>query len=90
VRVYKYTMPGPGETLTVKLPQFSELLHVAVQLDPPPRIVLWALVDPDAPEHEFEFMTVGTGWEVPENASHVGTVLHQELVWHLFMMREEP
>jgi len=83
--IFKYPAPMPGVTYPgpVLMPRGAQIVHVAMQGH---QIMLWALVDKDAPLEDRHFVTVGTGWPldvVGGNLKHVGTVLHGELVWHV-------
>lgn len=50
-------------------------------------IAFWAEVDPTAPKRARRFQVVGTGHPVPGDAIHVGSVIMDMLVWHLFELR---
>lgn len=78
--VWKYRLrpSEPGEPLKVTMPAGLRLLSVAVQGD---AVSVWALVDPDAPLVQRDFLVVGTGWaiELPSSNHHelefVGTAI---------------
>lgn len=56
----------------VEMPTGAKLLHVAEQHG---QLCTWAEVDPDAPTEIRRFALVGTGHNVPENVTFVGTIL---------------
>lgn len=70
----------------VMMPVGARILHVANQPYVGP--CLWAEIDPDAPEEPRQFAVVGTGQMVPEGASHLGTWLDGQFVWHLYEMTD--
>lgn len=78
--------------LTLVMPRNAEVLHVGVQEQegekPKTRVVIWALVDPDATEEERHFLLIATGQAVPDEARHLGTFFMGPYVWHLFEWHE--
>ena len=68
---------------TATMPVGAEILTVQMQNGEPQ---MWAIVDPTARTHHRNFHVVGTGHEVPERATYIGTYQQPELglVWHLF------
>lgn len=85
-RVYKYAVPNPGEREKVIAPATQTLvLDVAFQGN---QLYMWLLVDPKAPLSEWDLMTVGTGWDLPDSVSHLGTAHDGGFVWHLFEVFE--
>jgi hypothetical protein len=50
-------------------------------------IAFWAEVDPYAPKRQRKFQIFATGDEIPIDASPLGTVILDPLVWHLFELR---
>lgn len=75
----------------VVMPRGAKLLHVGEQNR---RLMLWALVDRDAPASRRHVIVIPTGQvvELPKQAEHVGTVanFHGWLVFHVFDLGEEP
>lgn len=93
-RVWKFTLPAPSITgrSFVDMPAVVEPLSVGMQDD---QIVVWALVDPDAPAEEHmenhgprRFVVANTGpWIValPPGAKFLGTVTASNgTVWHIW------
>lgn len=85
-RVHKY---GPiYENTRITLPVNIKIISVAKQNG---RIYFWAITDLDERLSEVrEFIILGTGWNIPDDARHIGTVHDQNdadvlaRVWHLF------
>lgn len=87
-KIFKYPLKQLARQ-HVLIPYESEILHVGVQRNPltgEEVITLWASVDPDENLVEWEFRIVGTGWDVPENGEHVGTVelADGNFIWHIY------
>ena len=80
--IYKYYINNVRRQ-EVDLPQGFEILHVGQQDG---NLVLWAMVDADAPTHKVPIMIFGTGHPVPEDSYlyHIGTVQVGAFVWHIF------
>lgn len=57
-------------------------------LDPHCFPAVWAEVDPLQPAVEHRFAVYGTGWEIPELASYVGSMVNGAYVWHLYYLGE--
>lgn len=89
--IYKYEIPlNLRGTVDVDMPRGAQILHVDKQGD---RIYAWALVNPNAPTETREFRIMGTGRAVPdadfesEGLSHLGTVMADPFVWHIFKVK---
>ena len=51
--------------------------------------LMWALIDEDEEEKEFDFICVGTGIEFDsKEAVYIGTAQDRPYVWHLFYKKE--
>lgn len=78
---------GPGRdpnTAIVSMPRGAQVLSVGQQRD----VVVWALVEPDAPLVQRRFGLRTTGAEVP-GGTFLGTLQFREhppypFVWHIF------
>ena len=83
--VYKY--PIELYVSTIEIYREAEILSIGY--DPIGQLCLWALIDT---EHEKEFitiLTVGTGWELPENGlEFIDTIKDGPYMWHVFKADE--
>lgn len=86
--IYKYDIVAPAFGI-VEGP-IVKLLHVGVQDN---SIKVWAEVDTDLPNRKFQFIPVGTGWNLGSGSStvldthmYIGTVLMEDgnLVFHIY------
>ena len=87
--VFKYPIPIPIEdTFTLDLPVGAEVLTCADQVRHATNVnlMLWALVDPDAPTEPRTFRLAGTGHRIDGEARYIATALLMggALVLHLF------
>lgn len=77
--IFKYPLgeyPGP---CTQAMPESAQVVHVGQQGGV---VVVWALVDPDAPKREVTLRVVATG--EPFDGYYLGTVqMPNGLVWHV-------
>ena len=44
---------------------------------------MWALVDTERSTESRYFEVVGTGWELDDNMSYIGTFFADDFVWHI-------
>ncbi len=79
-RVWKFIIL-PFTPPEMALPSGAHIIHVAMQGE---HMTLWALVDPDLPLASRRVYVCGTGHPVPDDGVYVGTVHHDDLVWHIF------
>jgi hypothetical protein len=74
-------MPPPGNSREVELPWLTKPLNIDWQDD---KLIMWALVNPNTTLKRIrKFATVGTGWALPDDAEHIGTVHQGPMVWHV-------
>ena len=80
--IWKFPLPI-SEPLRVAMPAGATLLTVQMQGE---QIVVWGLVDPEAPRIERRFYLVGTGHAVPPGKPiYLGSVQpFSGLVLHIF------
>ena len=84
-RIFKYKLPRDGEVITINA-NVVKWLDIQEQCGWP---MIWAVVDDEGYESEYEIIAWGTGWDFPDELSHcryMGTA--QDLagyVWHYFM-----
>lgn len=85
-RVFKYPVPIADEA-RILMPEWAQILSVAFQ---GPQLMLWAIVDPDAPKQVRVLAIRGTGHPAAgldgtEPAAFVGTAIHPGgLVFHIW------
>ncbi|TJW14343.1 MAG: hypothetical protein E5W82_10215 [Mesorhizobium sp.] len=82
--IWKYPLPKPGKTLTHEIPRTWSIVHVGLQNGD---AMLWAdIVDTDGPLLLRKFLCFGTGFNIPRDVSHVGTVIDDGgFVWHFYL-----
>ena len=84
-RIFKYKLPRDGETITINA-NVVKWLDIQEQCGWP---MIWAVVDDEGYENEYEIVAWGTGWDFPDelvSCAYLGTA--QDLagyVWHYFM-----
>lgn len=89
-RILKYKLPRDGEVVRINANVWMWLeIH---EQDGWPHI--WAIVDDEGQEREYEIVAWGTGWEWPEEmnwTSYLGTCIDVfGYVWHYFMQEITP
>lgn len=89
-RILKYRLPRDGEVIRINANVWKWLeIH---EQDGWPHI--WAIVDEEGQEREYEIVAWGTGWEWPEEmnwTSYLGTCMDfAGYVWHYFMQETTP
>jgi hypothetical protein len=83
-KIYKYEIPVDGEKHVFDIPWPAYIVHVNHQ-GRMVSVCIWAEVQDDQPPVQKWFQVFGTGHEVPDNASYIGTaVVTPNLVWHVF------
>lgn len=89
-KIFKYKLPRDGEVITITA-NIWKWLEIHEQ-DGWPHI--WAIVDDEGQEREYEIVAWGTGWEWPEEmnyTSYLGTAMDfAGYVWHYFMQETTP
>lgn len=89
-KIFKYKLPRDGEVITITA-NIWKWLEIHEQ-DGWPHI--WAIVDDEGQEREYEIVAWGTGWEWPEEmnyTSYLGTTMDfAGYVWHYFMQETTP
>lgn len=80
------------DRFTLFLPKEWKFLHLDIQGNTP---FMWVEVETDKDKQGFNFVVVGTGWDIDEiklNADeyscHLGTYLQGPWVWHLYQIYE--
>ena len=78
--VYKYRVDGATE---IRVPVGSKVIHVGMQNGAP---YIWVEVSTN-PHLDIEgryFEIAGTGWEIEDDAVHIGSVIDGAFVWHIY------
>lgn len=79
--IWKYGFEN-GPSVTHSMPKGAQILHVDVQES---IICFWALVDSDAQFELRDFQVFGSGHPIDvQIKEHLGTVLVDQFVWHVF------
>lgn len=81
-KVFKY--PLTHNINNIELPAGAQVLTVQIQGN---EVMMWALVDPNAPPKSREFQVVGTGQKLTFDRYppvYIGTVQMAGMVWHVF------
>lgn len=91
-KVWKYPVPLT-DRFSVDLPMDAEVLAVQESVLPQSDIwdslVMWALLNPDAPKERRTFRLAGTGHPIVDDGDYIGTTqLRNGLVFHLFEVAE--
>lgn len=79
-RIFKYTFSA----VTLFLPKGAEVILVGNQHGP----TVWAIVN-DLETQLEEYSIFGTGQSPPPAENHVGSVICNEFVWHVFKLEEK-
>lgn len=89
-RILKYKLPRDGEIIRIHA-NVWKWLDIHEQNGWPH---IWAIVDDEGQEREYEIVAWGTGWEWPEEmnwTSYLGTCIDfAGYVWHYFMQETTP
>lgn len=84
--IWKFALPMQGD---LTMPKGARILSVQMQNGQPH---LWALVDPKAPLVMRNIRVYGTGWDVEETGTFIGTFMTEggQYVFHVFDGPEIP
>ena len=89
-KIFKYRLPRDGEVIHINA-NVWKWLDIHEQNGWPH---IWAIVDDEGQEREYEIVAWGTGWEWPEEmnwTSYLGTCMDfAGYVWHYFMQETTP
>lgn len=82
MRIWKYEVPITDE-VSVEMPEGARILpHVEMLWSR--ALNIWAVVDPDAAPTHRTVQVIGTGNNMPEVGTYVGTATDGAYVWHVF------
>lgn len=84
-KIFKYELPINGSRGIIRC-GLCRWLEVQSQNGWP---YVWAIVDDSAPQIDYEIISIGTGWELPDTCNegnYLGTVQDSSgFVWHYFV-----
>jgi hypothetical protein len=83
--IYKYPFKISSR-FTLGLPYGSNIISAGIQGSLP---VLWAEVDPEQREITRHLAVIGTGHQLPENATFIATFQDPPFVWHLYELDQQ-
>lgn len=78
-KVFKYSLLTSENVLD--MPEGAQVLSAHVQGT---TVCIWALVDPGKPTERRTFRVYGTGHEMDDGITFIGTVMAGPFVWHVF------
>lgn len=81
--IYKYTVPITWTDHEVEMPKGAQILSTDVG-DPFENILIWAVVDTNAPLEVRRLEIRGTGHPLGEVGDFIATVQDPPYVWHVF------
>lgn len=80
--IWKYPLPKPGQSIAIAMPAAARFIHVALQGG---AAMLWVEVLAETKAFHRKFWCFGTGWEIPDGLTHIGTVIDAGgFVWHFY------
>jgi hypothetical protein len=69
--------------VSVSMPKHARIVHIGI--DPASDYpAVWAVVRPDNDTETRSFTVIGTGHEVQKESVHVGSLIDDVFVWHVF------
>jgi len=81
--IFKYKLATGATFYTIAMRAGAEICHVG--LDPRNSPCVWAIIDSEAPRAWVKVSVIGTGMDVPEGATFLGTFVDDPYVWHAFL-----
>ena len=82
--IHKYQL-SLGET-TINLPESFQVLHVGEQNG---LLMMWVELDLNAPKIPYTFRCIGTGYSIKSRMHHIGSVIMDPFVWHVYFDWED-
>lgn len=82
-QIFKFELEQETGVQEISMPEQATVLTCLLQGN---KIVLWALVDPEAAKETrvFELVWTGKDFAHTRNHFHLNTVVVSSLVWHIF------
>lgn len=84
--MWKYPLRLADGPQSLQMPGGAIPLHVEMQDGAP---TFWAYLDSENPLEQRLFIVLGTGYEIPMDAIHIGTCMDRCFVWHIFEVPPE-
>jgi hypothetical protein len=78
--IYKYMLPLSAVT-TIKLPDSFSVVLVGEQQG---AVYVWIEMDAESKVSDYSFHVFGTGQPIPSNYQHLGSVIINPFVWHVY------
>lgn len=84
MKIYKYKLSVLAGSQAINIPSPQRFLSFQLQDGYP--CVWYEVTDPENNVRfdRIEFIVIGTGFDVPENAHYLGTAQQGPFVWHLY------
>lgn len=83
--ILKYELQPLYLKTEIDLPVGFEIIKVGMQGDTP---CIWVIANLEHDVSKRTFQVLGTGFEVDENLTHLGTDIGDPFVWHFFLEEE--
>ena len=84
-RVFKFVLPITYDPRCLVLPVGAEIALVAGQRE---QLCIWFELNADSSMQESRYFAVhGTGHDIPQGRTHVGSAVMEPFVWHVFEVR---
>lgn len=81
--LFKYPIPRNRPKFSVLLPVGFRFARVNFQGE---QLMMWADVDRDAKQEQYDFQCFGTGQDIPEHAKYLTSYDDGPFVFHLFQV----
>jgi len=84
--VHKFQFTSLSQPLQVLVSREAKVVLVDVQAGVP---TVWVddRWDESLKQYRWDFMAIGTGHPIPDNAEHVGSYQQGPYVWHIYQLR---
>lgn len=84
LKILKYSL-APGDMLSIEASRVGKILRFDNQKGV---CTVWVEIETPKegvkPRYNLSFLVIGTGWDVPEEFQHVGTIDMGPFVWHCY------
>jgi len=79
-QILKWVIEVDYREQTILMPHGSQVVAVQEQYG---QLAMWADCDTDQSMSPRKFLVIGTGFNIPVDATYLGTVKQGSFVWHL-------